>query len=146
MEVYADLIEMSVNVKSVAGKKSKIKTMIIPYDEAISNVRGLIEATVAWCVSDYNQRRESGELLTTLSTSEIEYKAAQGKVSFGVNYGEKDAVLSKATADALEAFSDGVVVVFADDRRLQSLDEAIDLTEIHSLTFVRLTMLAGRMW
>lgn len=146
MEVYADLIEMSVNVKSVAGKKSKIKTMIIPYDEAISDVRGLIEATVAWCVSDYNQRRESGELLTTLSTSEIEDKAAQGKVSFGVNYGEKNADVSKATDNALEAFTDGIAVIFADGKRLEALDEAIDLTEIKSLTFVKLTMLAGRMW
>ena len=146
MEVYADLIEMSVNVKSVAGKKSKIKTMIISYDESIFNVRGLIEATVAWCVSDYNQRRESGELLTTLSTSEIEDKAAQGKVSFGVNYGEKNADVSKATDNALEAFTDGIAVIFADGKRLEALDEAIDLTEIKSLTFVKLTMLAGRMW
>ncbi len=140
------MLQISVNVKSAATKKNKIQTVTVPYDEGISDVKGLLEATVAWCVNDYNQRRQNSDLLTALSPEQIEDKASQGKVSFGVNYGEKDAELSKATAEALEAFSDGVVVVFADDRRLQSLDEAIDLTEIHSLTFVRLTMLAGRMW
>ena len=49
-------------------------------------------------------------------------------------------------SDALEAFSDGIVVIFADDRRLQRLDESIDITDIHNLTFIKLTMLAGRMW
>ena len=78
--------------------------------------------------------------------SEIEDKAAQGKVSFGVNYGEKNADVSKATDNALEAFTDGIAVIFADGKRLEALDEAIDLTEIKSLTFVKLTMLAGRMW
>ena len=140
------MLQISVNVKSAATKKNKIQTVTVPYDEGISDVKGLLEATVAWCVNDYNQRRQNSDLLTALSPEQIEDKASQGKVSFDVNYGEKDAELSKATAEALEAFSDGVVVVFADDRRLQSLDEAIDLAEIHSLTFVRLTMLAGRMW
>ena len=81
-----------------------------------------------------------------LTSKEIEDRAAQGKISFGVNYGNKDADVSKATADALEAFSDGIVVIFADDRRLQRPEESIDITDIHNLTFIKLTMLAGRMW
>ncbi len=140
------MIEMSVNVKSAGGKSNKIRTITIAYDEGISDVRGLIEATVAWCVREYNRRRESGELLTALSLSRIEDMAAQGKVSFGVNYGKNDADLSRATADALEAFTDGIAVILADGKRLERLDEAIDLTAISSLTFVKLTMLAGRMW
>ncbi len=137
---------INVHVKSAATKKNKIKTVTLPYDDGITDVRGLIEATVAWCVKDYNERRESGELLTALSLPEIEDKASQGKISFGVNYGNKDADLSKATADALEAFSDGIVVIFADGRRLQSLDEPLEIKNIKELTFIKLTMLAGRMW
>ena len=138
--------EISVNIKSAATKRNKIKTVTVPYDEGITDVKGLIEATVAHCVREYNHRRENSELLTALTSEQIEDKAEQGKISFGVNYGSKDADLSKATADALEAFSDGIVVIFADDRRLQRLDESIDITDIYNLTFIKLTMLAGRMW
>lgn len=140
------MTEISVNVKSAATKKNKIKTVLIPYDEGITDVRGLIEATVAYCVTQYNQRMESSELLKALSTQQIENSASQGKVSFGVNYGDKKADLSKATADALEAFADGTAVIFANDKRLKALDESIDINAIKSLTFVKLTMLAGRMW
>lgn len=137
---------INVSVKSAASKSNRVKTFPISYPDGITDVKGLIEATVAWCVSDYNERRGSGELLTALTPEQIEDRASQGKVSFGVNYGEKDADPAKATADALEAFTDGIAVIFADGRRLQRLDEAISLNGVKELTFVRLTMLAGRMW
>ena len=129
--------EISVNIKSAATKRNKIKTVTVPYDEGITDVKGLIEATVAWFVKDYNQRRENSELLIALTSEQIEDKAAQGKISFGVNYGNKDADVSKATADALEAFSDGIVVIFADDRRLQRLDESIEMYDF--ATYMRQT-------
>ena len=139
-------MELNVNVKSVSGKKNRITTIPINYSRYEMTVRELIEETVQFCVSDYNRRKENGELLRALLTQEIEEKAAQGKISFGVIYGEKDADLKKAMNDAVEAFSDGVVAIFADERRLESLDEELKLNEINSLTFIRLIMLAGRMW
>lgn len=138
--------DIKINVKSAATKQNRIKTVTVAYPDGITDVKGLIEATVAWCVRDYNQRRENGELLTALTAQEIEDKATQGKVSFGVNYGGKDADPVKAAADALEAFTDGIVVIFADGKKLASPDEGIDIQTIQELTFVRLTMLAGRMW
>lgn len=140
------MVNISVNVKSVSNKQNKIKTIVIPYSEEITDIRGLLEETVRFCVDSYNTRRENSDLLKTLSAAQIEDKASQGKVSFGVNYGEKDADLSKATADALEAFSDGVVVLFVDNEKREKLDDKIEIEKIESLTFVKLTMLAGRMW
>ena len=140
------MIELKVNVKSVSGRQNKIKTTLIPYDEGISDVRGLLEATVEFCVREYNERREKSELLMALSAEQIADKASQGKVSFGANYGEKNADLAKATADALEAFSDGVVVLFVDDKKLENLEDKIDISKVDSLTFIKMTMLAGRMW
>lgn len=140
------MVNLKVNVKSVSNKQNKIKTIEIPYDENITDVRGLLKATVAFTVNAYNERRENAELLKTLTTAQIEDKAAQGKVSFGVNYGEKNADLKKATEDALEAFSDGVVVLFADEKKLENPDDKINIKNIQSLTFIKLTMLAGRMW
>ena len=139
-------MELNVNVKSVSGKKNRITSILVSYSRDEMTVRELIEETVQFCVSDYNKRKENGELLRALLPQEIDDKAAQGKISFGMVYGEKDADLKKATNDAVEAFADGVVAIFADERRLESLDEQLKLTEIQSLTFIKLAMLAGRMW
>lgn len=139
-------MELNVNVKSVSGKKNRITSIPVSYSRDEMTVRELIEETVQFCVSDYNKRKENGELLRALLPQEIDDKAAQGKISFGMVYGEKDADLKKATNDAVEAFADGVVAIFADERRLESLDEQLKLTEIQSLTFIKLAMLAGRMW
>ncbi len=139
-------MEMKVNVKSVSGKRNRITTVSVPYSRDNMSVRELIEETVNYCVSEYNSRMENTELLSALLPAEISDKAAQGKISFGTIYGEKCADLKKAQADALEAFSDGVVAVFTDERRLEDEEEILDLTNIKSLTFIKLVMLAGRMW
>ena len=139
-------MEMKVNVKSVSGKRNRITTVSVHYSREILSVRELIEETVIYCVNEYNSRMENTELMSALLPAEIADKAAQGKVSFGTIYGENHPDLQKAQADALEAFSDGVVAVFADDRRLEDEEEILDLTQITSLTFIKLVMLAGRMW
>ena len=138
--------EIKINIKSVSGKKSRITTRTMLFDENINVVEELIKAAVATTVNEYNERRESSDLITVLTPGLIEDKAQTGKVSFGVNYGEKSPDLETAVNNALEAFADGIVVIFADDKKLDSLDEAIDINEIKSLTFVKLTMLAGRIW
>ena len=138
--------EIKINIKSVSGKKSRITTRTMLFDENINVVEELIKAAVATTVNEYNQRRESSDLITVLTPGSIEDKAQTGKVSFGVNYGEKSPDLETAVNNALEAFADGIAVIFADDKKLDSLDEAIDINDIKSLTFVKLTMLAGRIW
>lgn len=139
-------MEMKVNVKSVSGKRNRITTVSVHYSREVLSVRELIEETVIYCVNEYNSRMENTELMSALLPAEIADKAAQGKISFGTIYGENHPDLQKAQADALEAFSDGVVAVFADDRRLEDEEEILDLTQITSLTFIKLVMLAGRMW
>ena len=139
-------MEMKVNVKSVSGKRNRITTVSVHYSREILSVRELIEETVIYCVNEYNSRMENTELMSALLPAEIADKAAQGKISFGTIYGENHPDLQKAQADALEAFSDGAVAVFADDRRLEDEEEILDLTQITSLTFIKLVMLAGRMW
>ncbi|MBQ2152274.1 MAG: hypothetical protein II440_02405 [Clostridia bacterium] len=138
--------EIKINIKSVSGKKSRITTRTMLFDENINVVEELIKAAVATTVNEYNERRETSDLITVLTPGLIEDKAQTGKVSFGVNYGEKSPDLETAVNNALEAFADGIVVIFADDKKLDSLDEAIDINDIKSLTFVKLTMLAGRIW
>lgn len=138
--------EIKVNIKSASGRKNRIAERTMLFDESIATVRELIISAVHTCVDEYNLRCESSKLLEVLSPEMIEDRAQLGKVSFGVNYGGKQAEYQRAAAQALEAFEDGIVVIFAGDKQLTSLDEAVSLNQVESLTFIKLTMLAGRMW
>ena len=44
------------------------------------------------------------------------------------------------------AFNDGLFRIFLNDNELSSLEEKIKLQENDKLTFIRLTMLSGRIW
>ena len=138
--------EIKINIKKVSGKKSKIAARTMLIDENIKTVEELINSAVKICIDEYNQRRESSDFLEVLTPDVIEDKAKLGKVSFNVNYGEKSPELQTALNNAKEAFEDGIVVIFADEKKLESLDEAVDINDIDSLTFIKLTMLAGRIW
>lgn len=54
--------------------------------------------------------------------------------------------MEKARVNAVQCFEDGIYRVFMDGRGLEELDEGIVVTEESVFTFVRLTMLTGRMW
>ncbi|MBQ1389436.1 MAG: hypothetical protein IIY78_07400 [Clostridia bacterium] len=140
------MVEVKINVKTVSGKKNKVTTRSMMFDDNISTVRQLITAAVKNCVDEYIERRETSELFNVLSPVDIENKAQLGKVAFNVNYGEKLPNLQTSVDNALEAFEDGIVVIFADDKKLESLDEFVDIKSTESLTFIKLVMLSGRIW
>ena len=140
-------MKLKVNRKSISGKKSKIKQMIFEYPICPLTVKELLEETVKLCVSDYNRRNEAGtELMQVFTKEDMESQALKGKISFGVNYGEAYAEEKSAIDCALQCFEDGLVAVFVDDVRHEGLMEPLNLKEDSEITFVRLTMLAGRMW
>lgn len=72
--------------------------------------------------------------------------ATTGKVGFGVNYGNKKPDIDKAIQNALECFQDGLVVVFIEGNQFTNEDEPLSLKDGDEITFVRMTMLSGRMW
>lgn len=139
-------MKVSVNMKKLGKRKNSIEKVPYELGRTPATVRELIEEMVHLCVGDYNRRMESRELLDNLSLAEMEDQAASGKISFGVNYGEKKADEDQAAENALQCFEDGIYRIFLGTRQLERLDEAVELTEESELTFVRLTMLAGRMW
>ena len=54
--------------------------------------------------------------------------------------------LSESINTALNAVSDGLVRVFKDNMELTEFDKDIEVSEGDVFTFVKLTMLSGRMW
>ena len=135
-----------VNVKKLGKRKNSIIQVPYELEGQPTTVHELIVQMVVVCVNDYNVRKESKELLKNLSMSDMEEQAESGKISFGINYGENRAHLEAAVSNALQCFEDGIYRIFLGTEQLQKLEDKITLTEDCVLTFVRMTMLVGRMW
>jgi hypothetical protein len=71
-----------------------------------------------------------------------------GKIAFGYIYNDKEPDTEKAIDTALLAYEDGIVRLFINGVEAEYKEEGtpISLSEGDEVTFVRLAMLAGRMW
>ena len=79
-------------------------------------------------------------------------------MSFGIIYNDRMPDVKEAVDTALLAYRDGLVAIFINDELVEVRSEqptptedelkscGIGLKENDTVTFVRLTMLAGRMW
>lgn len=139
-------MQIYIYVKQLGKRRNVVDKKTIRLDQIPGNTAALIAGIVALQVQEYNRRLEQSELLRYLTDEEIESKAATGKINFGVNYNGMPADVEKAVCNALQSFEDGIFRVFADGKELESLEEPVLLKEGSELMFVRLTMLAGRMW
>lgn len=139
-------MEIKISCKNVAKRRNSIQTISYQYDVPLKTVRDLLTETVKINVAEYEKRQESAEILRILSGEEIADKSTQGKIGFGTIYSERKPKLENAIQTAWKCFEDGIVVVFADGTQLTELEELLALQEGSEVTFVRMTMLAGRMW
>lgn len=139
-------MKIQVNLKSMGKRRQSVKPVSCEIQGRPSTVRELIYAVTEAGVQEYNRRMEASEILSYLTNEEIDDRAASGKISFGVNYGEHKADLQKAQENALQCFEDGIYRIFLDEKSLADPDETISIRDDSVFTFIRLTMLAGRMW
>lgn len=138
---------LKINLKQIGQRKQKIAPVDFEYQPAPETLRELIAQTVMSCVDSYNERVRRGEdFEKPLSEKQITDMADIGKIAFGINYGGREQAADKAVDNALQAFEDGLYRVFLNDDELEKLDDTIHVNENDTLTFIRLTMLAGRMW
>lgn len=138
---------VKIHLKQIGQRKQTVAPVDIEYSPAPRKVRELITQTVTMCVNAYNERVRRGDSLTAPVTEEqITDMASVGKIAFGINYGGREQDPDKAIDNALQSFEDGLYRVFLNENELERLDDDLDLCEGDSLTFIRLTMLTGRMW
>lgn len=69
-----------------------------------------------------------------------------GKVGFGGIYNHKKPNLIDSQKIAIQAFEDGIYVIFYGDDEFKELKQEINLTENKTITFIRLTFLVGSYW
>lgn len=135
-----------INVKQIGKSKSVVHKLPFEYAKTPKTVRELLAMTVQICVEQYGERQQKSESPNPLSDEEIEDQATVGRIAFGLTYNNKKPDIKKAVDTAIQAFKDGLYRVFIDETELEELDTELGLREGQTLTFIRLTMLAGRTW
>lgn len=138
---------LKIHLKQIGRRKQTVVPVDYEYSSVPHTVRELIAQTAAACVDAYNERVRRGTWQADPVTEEqIADMAGVGKIAFGINYGGREQDTGKAVDNALQSFEDGLYRVFLNDHELEKLDENLELRDGDSLTFIRLTMLTGRMW
>jgi len=139
-------MNVSIKLKSAGKRRPVLNSVPYTLPDDISTLRQLIEAVVRQEVDKYNNRGINNMLIPFLTETEISDQSTVGKVGFGRLYSDKKADLEKALETAMQGFEDGLFRVAAGEKEITKLDEPLDLRENDTLTFIRLTFLAGRLW
>lgn len=139
-------MRLRVNVKQAGKRRPVVREELLEISDGISTLRDLIQDVTERRVKAWNERTEKDLILRVLSAEETESGARLGKLAFGepMNRAQQDS--EAAVNHALQSFEDGFYCVFVGEKRIEILDEPIFLKEESVLTFVRLTMLTGRMF
>lgn len=138
-------MELKVQMKQTGKKSNSIVTTGLYLKNTPSTIEELLIMTVKATLAGFKKKALNEEAIL-ISTEQIDDMASSGKVSFGFIEGNKNIDEKDAIKTVIEAFEDGLVALFIDDIRFEDLKEHINLTGNETLTFVKLTMLAGRMW
>ena len=139
-------MKVFVNVKQIGKRKNKIDKKKYEISEKITTVKELLTEFVTINVNEFNNGFTENDIVPYLTDKKINDLSDAGKISFGVDYNEQKQDLEKAIENALQSYEDGIYRVFVNDEEMGEIDCEINLKENDELTFVRLTMLAGRMW
>lgn len=140
-------MNIKVNIKQLGKKRAAVEAEDFHIEGNPGDVRGLIAASVHTCVEDYNERVRKGEDdVKPISDEEISQMSQIGKIAFGINYGGKEANEEEAVKNALLSYEDGLFRIFIGEEEAGTLDDKISLAENCEVTFIKLTMLSGRMF
>ena len=139
-------MKIFVNVKQIGKRKNKIDKKKYEISEKITTVKELLTEFVTINVNEFNNGFTENDIVPYLTDEKINDLSDAGKISFGVDYNGQKQDLEKAVENALQSYEDGIYRVFVNDEEMGEIDCEINLKENDELTFVRLTMLAGRIW
>ena len=139
-------IQIYVALKHMGNVTKKVKEYPFLLGKTPRTFRELIEESVKSCISAYKARATNAKDPAPLTDEQFDGMRELGKFAFGVHYNENEIDEAKAIETAVEAVADGLVRVFKGNEEITELDSELEITEGDVFTFVRLTMLSGRMW
>ena len=137
-------MKIIVNVKGLSRKKV-IHQEELELKDKISTTKDLIIELVKINVEKFNKKIDDKDILSIMTNEYIAEAARAGKIGNEV-HGDKKANLEKALDTAYLSFEDGLYCIFINNKQSKKLDDSLNLKDGDIITFIRLTMLAGRMW
>ena len=137
-------MKIIINVKGLSRKKV-IHQEEVELINKVSTTKDLITELVKINVEKFNKKIDDKDILSIMTNEYIAEAARSGKIGDEV-HGDKKVNLEKALDTAYLAFEDGLYCIFINDEQTEKLDDSLNLKDGDILTFIRLTMLAGRMW
>ena len=138
---------INVNIKQLSKKGRRVKPVPFVYESKPKTVEEFLKATVGIMYENFMKKLETPQETGVLySEEQIKDMAEVGKIAFGFVYGEEIPDLEKAIDTALLAYKDRIVRLFVGDEEAGELQDEIKLEENGEVSFIRLTMLAGRIW
>jgi len=144
-------MKINVTVKQLGRKHPILATesLEIAFDGGDISLENLLKLVVRQQVEAFNAKSfelEDEDYAKIPTENYLNILTDTGKVGFGSIYNQKKADLRKAQENVIQAFEDGMFAVFYNDEQLDNLTQNINLSLQHTLTFIRLTFLAGSYW
>lgn len=139
-------MKVKILVKKLGKNRAETAPIFYDYPEEIHTVKELLRETVRLNLREYEKGKKEDAILQVLSRQDQETLAKSGKITFGIHYNTKKPDFGQAVDNAWQCFEDGIAALFVDGERLEQLDDAVCLKEDSELVFIRMTLLAGRMW
>ncbi|MCL2148611.1 MAG: hypothetical protein FWH47_04665 [Methanomassiliicoccaceae archaeon] len=133
------------NVKALSKRRPLIERMPFAIDGPVATSDTLVEYIVRHNVDEYNKKAVDAPLFPYLTDDRLEDGARAGKVGFGDRKNENAQDADKAVENALTCFRDGLFRMFVNDAEAGP-GEGLQISEGDEVTFIRLAMLAGRLW
>lgn len=129
------------------GKKSR-KLQQIPFfiEEPVINLQDLLNQLVIQQVQQYNDKMVDTPLHLYLTDQQLEDAAKYGKVHFEEKINDSCQSVDQAISTMLQAFQDELFLVLQNEESIDSLTSPLTVQEDDVFTFIKLTMLAGRIW
>ena len=137
-------MKIIINVKGLSRKKV-IHQEEVELKNKISTTKDLITELVKINVEKFNKKIDDKNILSIMTNEYIAEAVRAGKIGDEV-HGDKKANLEKALDTAYLSFEDGLYCIFINNKQSEKLDDSLNLKDGDIITFIRLTMLAGRMW
>lgn len=144
-------MNVSISVKQL-GKKHPVlheKSIELAITNPIITTQTLIELVVEHQVQLFESSSfewEEEDKIQLPKENYLPILTDTGKVGFGALYNHNKVDLRAAKETAIQAFEDGIYAIFCGDDQLDTLTEEMNLYETKSITFIRLTFLAGSYW
>ncbi|MDR2917548.1 MAG: hypothetical protein LBV74_22380 [Tannerella sp.] len=136
-------MNIQIRVKAAGKRKSMFELQGKTIPEGIESVERLITHLVVENVREYNTKTIDAPFFQYLTQQEYEDALHIGKVSFNDRKNERQQDEQQAVDNALQCFKDGLYRVLVNETEITG-DTSFELKEGDVLTFIRLTMLAGR--